>query len=95
MSFVLTFTPRGMTPALYDQIIQKLENAHAGHPKGRLYHVCFQSKDGLAVTDVWDSQENFDAFGEILMPILHSLGIDPGIPAKSEVYNIKGEMELA
>jgi hypothetical protein len=30
------------------------------------------------VYDVWDSPESFRAFGEVLMPILADLGVDPG-----------------
>jgi len=29
----------------------------------------------LRVSDVWDSRENFDRFGQTLMPILQELGI--------------------
>ncbi len=32
------------------------------------------------VFDVWTSQAAFDKFGKTLMPILQSLGIDPGQP---------------
>ncbi len=32
------------------------------------------------VFDVWESQEDFERFGEVLMPILQEPGIDPGEP---------------
>ena len=38
--------------------------------------------------DVWDSQENFDAFGETLVPILGELGVELPTPQIAEVYNI-------
>jgi len=37
---------------------------------------------------VWDSQEQLDAFGARLMPILAELGINPGEPEVVEVHNI-------
>ena len=40
------------------------------------------------VYDVWDSQEDFDAFGQTLMPILAELGVDPGQPDVMPVHNI-------
>jgi hypothetical protein len=40
------------------------------------------------VYDVWDSQENFDAFGQTLMPILAEVGIDPGQPDIIPVHNM-------
>ena len=40
------------------------------------------------VYDIWDAPENFAAFGEVLMPILADVGVDPGEPAVMPVYRI-------
>ena len=88
MSFVLTFTPSGMTAARYDECIAKLNAAGAGSPKGRSYHVCYGDPNSVQVTDVWESMEDFQAFGETLIPILQSLGVDPGQPTQQKVQNI-------
>ena len=88
MSFVLTFKPSGFTAAKYDEAIEKLNAAGAGAPEGRSYHVCYGDPNGLHVTDIWDSMENFQAFGETLLPIMHSLGVDPGQPDVEEVHNV-------
>ena len=90
MSFVFTFTPEasGMTSGKYDECLKRLEAAGAGNPRGRLYHVCYGDPNNLLVTDVWDSVENFQKFGETLMPILKEVGIDPGNPAAHPVHNI-------
>ncbi len=57
-------------------------------PVGGLYHVCFGSEDGLQVFDVFDPQENFDAFGQTLMPILGEVGASPGQPMIEPVHNL-------
>jgi hypothetical protein len=88
MSFVLTFTPAGMTASKYDECTQRLEAAGAGSPKGRLYHVCYGDSNNVMVTDVWDSVENFEKFGATLMPILGELGVDPGQPTPQPVHNV-------
>lgn len=88
MSFVLTFAPSGMTAAKYDECIEKLNAAGAGSPKGRSYHVCYGDANSVQVTDIWDSMEDFQAFGNTLMPILQSLGVDPGQPTPIQVHNI-------
>ena len=88
MSIALTFSPSGMTATKYNECIEKLNAAGAGSPKGRSYHVCFGDPNSVQVTDVWDSMEDFQAFGETLMPILHSLGVDPGQPTPMQVHNI-------
>ena len=52
MSFVLTFSPQGMTAVKYDECIQKLKDAGAGSPKGRSHHVCYGDPNNVQVTDV-------------------------------------------
>ncbi|MBI5857255.1 MAG: hypothetical protein HZB42_06360 [Sphingobacteriales bacterium] len=88
MSFVLTFAPAGMTAAKYNEVIKLLIAAGAGTPKGRSYHVCYGDSNAVQVTDVWDSMEDFQAFGQTLIPILQSSGIDPGQPVVQPVHNI-------
>ena len=42
----------------------------------------------LRVSEIWDSREQLDAFGERLMPVLSEVGIDPGEPEVLEIHNI-------
>ena len=88
MAITVKFTPNAMSVAKYNECIGRLDQAGAGAPKGRLYHVCYGNKDDLRVFDVWESSETFDEFGKTLMPILQELGIDPGTPEIGEVNNI-------
>ena len=88
MALGIYFSPPSMTTAQYDECIKQLDAAGAGAPAGRLYHVSFTFDEKLHVFDVWDSMESFETFGQTLMPILASLGADPGQPAISEVHNI-------
>ena len=52
------------------------------------YHVCFLADGQVRVSEIWDSQEKLDAFGERLMPLLAEIGIDPGHPETFEIHNI-------
>ncbi len=52
------------------------------------YEICFGEPGNLKVSQVWDSQEQLDAFGARLMPILAELDIEPGDPEVLEVHNI-------
>jgi hypothetical protein len=72
----------------YDEALTKLEAAGAGAPEGRSYHVALETDGEINVFDVWESQAAFDAFGATLMPILTSLGVDPGTPTVARVHNI-------
>ena len=88
MAIGIYFPVNNMPAEKYDETIRRLEAAGAGAPAGRSYHCAFSGEGGLHVFDVWDSQEDFDRFGETLMPILGELGIDPGEPQIAEVHNI-------
>jgi hypothetical protein len=72
----------------YDEAIRRLEAAGAGAPPGRSYHCAFEGQNGIHVFDVWDSEEDFAAFGQTLMPILGDLGVDPGAPSVAKIHNI-------
>ena len=88
MAIGLYFHPSNMTAEQYDDVIKRLDAAGAGSPKGRVHHSCFGPPDNLMVYDVWTSQEEFDAFGATLMPIMQEVGIDPGTPDVMPVHNL-------
>lgn len=88
MAIVMRFASPGFTTEKYDETARRLEAAGAGSPPGRIYHVCFGDPNNLRVSDIWDSRESFDKFGETLRPILKELGIDLGEPEILEVHNI-------
>jgi len=59
-------------------------------PEGLDYHVCFGSEGNLRVSEIWDSREQFEAFGERLMPVLAEAGIEfSGEPEVFEVHNVE------
>ena len=71
MSIMVRYHPASMTAGLYDATTGKIEAAGLQWPpEGMDYHVCFATGDGLAVSEVWDSREQWEAFGERLMPVL-------------------------
>ncbi len=77
-----------ISPEQYDAAIRKLEQAGAGAPKGRTYHAAFMEGDQVAVFDIWESQEAFEAFGATMVPILKELGADLAQPQFSEIHNV-------
>jgi hypothetical protein len=88
MSVVVHFTPKTLTAEQYDESIRRLEDS-AGFPaEGMDYHVCFGTDGNLRVSEIWDSREQLDAFGERLMPVLADIGIEPGEPEVIDVHNI-------
>lgn len=88
MSVLIRFAPASLTAEQYDESVKKLEEAGEWPPDGLDYHVCFGPEGKLRVSEIWDSQEQLDAFGEKLMPILSDVGIEPGEPEVMEIHNI-------
>jgi hypothetical protein len=82
------FHPESMSSEQYDRVIEKLEQAGASSPSGRSYHCAFQVGNGIHVFDVWESEEQFNSFGQTLMPILTAEGIDAGQPDVSPIHNV-------
>ena len=81
MAIAAYFHPKNMTLAQFNEIHQRLEKAGAEPDPHRLHHSCFGEDGDLMVYDIWDSPESFQAFGQVLMPILAEVGVDPGQPA--------------
>ena len=48
----------------------------------------FLAGGNVRVSEIWDSREQLDAFGQRLMPVLGEVGIDPGEPEILEIHNI-------
>ena len=87
MSILVRWTPPALTAEQYDESVGKLEAQGNWPPDGLDYHVCFSANGNLHVSEIWDSKEQFEAFGERMMPVLEEVGIDPGEPTFIEIHN--------
>jgi hypothetical protein len=87
MSIVVRLSPTNVTREKYDDVERRLEAAGAWpSPPGLELHVLFGSEGSLRVSEIWDSREQFEAFGEQLMPILTDAGI--GFSAEPEIFEV-------
>jgi quinol monooxygenase YgiN len=89
MSILVRFTPQNLTKEQYEDVTKRLEEAGDDDPEGRELHVFFGDDGSLAVSEVWDSQEAFEAYGEKLMPVLGEVGIEAGEPQVLPVHNVE------
>jgi hypothetical protein len=88
MSVVARFQPTNLTTEKYDESVRRLKEAGEFPPDGMEYHVFFGSEGDLHVSEIWDSREQMQAFGERLMPILADIGIEfSGEPEIFDVHN--------
>jgi hypothetical protein len=89
MALGMYFKPDGFSKERYDEAIVRLQQAGAGSPPGRTHHFAFTGQDGgIQVFDVWESREQFDKFGETLVPVMAELGANPGEPMVAEIHNV-------
>ena len=90
MSILVRFSPSNLTAETYDATNEKFEEAGLEWPPDGLeLHVCFGPDDNLRVSELWESREKQQAFGERLMPILQEAGIEfSGEPEVLEVHAV-------
>ena len=91
MALGLYFQPAGFTPAIYDEVLEQLDAAGAGigAVPGRTFHCAMDVDGAIAVFDIWEPQEQFERFGETLLPIMDKLGVDPGQPQVATIHNVQ------
>lgn len=91
MAIGLYFQPSGFTPDVYDRVLEELEQAGAGigAVPGRTFHCAMEVDGAIAVFDIWESMEQFERFGETLLPIMSKHGADPGQPMAATIHNLQ------
>ncbi len=90
MSIVVRYAPvPSSTTEQYDEVMRRLQESGEMPADGFDYHVAFRSDGQLLVSEVWDSQEQLEAFGKRVMPLLADVALEhSGHPEIFEVHNI-------
>lgn len=88
MTIAVYFHPKEMTLKQFEETHRRLAEAGQADPSGRIHHSCIGDDGDLMVYDIWESAESFEAFGQVLMPILGEIGIDPGEPAVMALHRL-------
>src|SRR4029450_287847 len=94
MAVCVVFEFPGVTVEQYDEACRQMNN---GRPfrslsewpvSGVLSHVAGPTPDGWSVVDVWESEETFHRFGQVLAPVLEKIGIPSVSPRMFTVHNL-------
>jgi hypothetical protein len=90
MSILVRYAPvPSTTTEQYDEVVRRLKESGEMPADGFDYHVAFHSESQLLVSEVWDSREQFEAFGQRVMPLLADVALEhSGQPQILEVHNI-------
>jgi hypothetical protein len=86
VSILLRFPPSNVSKQQYDQVRGELEEAGDWPADGCELHVCFGPEDDVRVSEVWESQEKAQAFGEKLGPKMQAAGIQ--LSGEPEVFDV-------
>jgi hypothetical protein len=62
-----------LSPQLYDEVVATLE-LDANPPVGAILHVAGESEDGLQVTEIWRTEQAFQAFNDRFVSALQMKG---------------------
>lgn len=90
MSVLIRYYPTGLTKEQYDETSRRMEGSGDWPPEGLDMHVCFGSEGELRVSEIWDSEEQWRAFTEKLMPVLQEAGVQLGSePEILEVHELQ------
>ena len=87
MSIVVRYPLSNVSQQQYDSVRGELERAGEWPPDGCQLHVAFGSEDNLAVSEVWESAEKHQAFGEKLAPRLEAGGIQ--LSGEPEFFDVR------
>jgi hypothetical protein len=87
-NILIQFSIKKMNSTQYDQIIADLKAVGQGDIPDRLYHVSAPKGEGWHVTDVWSSEEAFNKFADVMVPIMVKNGVEPAEPMILPIHNI-------
>jgi hypothetical protein len=89
MSMLVRFPPSGVSRQQYDAVRSALEDAGDFPADGLQIHVAFGPDDDIRVSEIWESKDKFEAFGEKLRPRLEENDIQlAGEPEFHDVVNV-------
>ncbi|HTH05384.1 MAG TPA: hypothetical protein VL916_05920 [Ilumatobacteraceae bacterium] len=90
MSILVRFPLSNVTKEQYDAVHSALEESGNWPAKGCLIHVAFGDGQNVHVSEIWESQDLLQAFGETLGPKLAAAGIElAGEPEFFDVLSVE------
>lgn len=89
MAIMCIFTGKGFTQQMYEQIRKDIDWEH-DHPRGEIFHAVGSDKSGdIHVTDIWESEEDFDNFIDSkLKPALEKINAPMPIGGVYPIHNV-------
>ncbi len=64
------------------------EATGGAEPKGLIHHSVYGTDEDLQTFEIWASGDAFEAFGQLLMPIIAELGVQAGQPVIMPLHRL-------
>lgn len=77
------------TTKSYDNLLVDLKGANQIKLKSRPHHFASIKESEMLVVDIWESVEDFQKFGEVMVPLAKKHGID----AQPEFYPLHNQLD--
>jgi hypothetical protein len=86
MSIVVRFPMSNVSKEEYHSVRNELVGAGDWPAEGCQLHVCFGPEDNVLVSEVWESREQLQAFGDKLRPRMEEAGMQ--LSGEPEVFDV-------
>ena len=88
MAIAVFFQHPNLTLAAFDEVDRRMRDVIGGQPAGLVHHSVYGTDGELMTFEIWNSEEEFRAFGATLMPIIAELGLEAGPPAVLPLHRL-------
>ena len=88
MALGIYFVHQGFTPEKYESAHQAARGRRRRRAQGSHLPRRPRVRGSIQVFDIWESQADFEAFGQTLIPILSELGVELKDPMIANVHNV-------
>jgi len=89
---VVNFNFPHLTVEEYNNILAETEPKRKASYPGLLFHVAAPNGQGMFVCDIWESEAQFLAFGELMLPVLVKVGGTPVPPSIFPLHNVINDL---
>ena len=92
-TIIVNFKFPHLTVEQYNKILAESEHQRQANYPGLLFHVAAPDGNGMFVCDIWESEEHFNAFGTMMLPLLTKAGGVAAPPVIYPVYNVINDLK--
>ena len=96
MPIAVYFHHPNLTLEQFDEVDRRVHEATGGaEPGGLIHHSVYGADGDLQTFEIWASGDAFEAFGQLLRPIITELGVQAGQPVIMPLHRLTQQASMA